>query len=70
LECSRPVPADHSYLVVPAQPRSQVGTIVAVEDLNWTAGSDIDQHGAVVAVLAEGEVIDSEDRHWPGLRIR
>ena len=63
------VPADHRHLAVAAQPPGQVRAVAAVEDLDRAVGGHIDQHGAVMAAFAEGEVVNAEHRHRPGRRV-
>ncbi|WSN62418.1 hypothetical protein OG195_42800 (plasmid) [Streptomyces sp. NBC_01362] len=52
-----------------AEPGSQVLAFAAVVEVQRPVGGHVDQYRAVVAALAEGEVVDAEDLHLADLRL-
>lgn len=61
------VPANDRHLGVIAEPGSQVLPVAAVVEVQRPVGGHVDQYRAVVAALAEGEVVDAEDLHLADL---
>ncbi|MEV7075051.1 hypothetical protein [Streptomyces sp. NPDC093990] len=46
-----------------AEPGGQVLTFAAVVEVQRPAGGHVDQYRAVMAALAEGEVVDTKELH-------
>lgn len=63
------VPANDPHLGVIAEPGDQVLAFAAVVEVQRPVGGHVDQDRAVVAALAEGEVVDTEDLHLADLRL-
>lgn len=57
------VPADHLNLGMLSQPSREIDPFPAVEQIQRAMGLHIDEHGAVVASSAKGEVVDAQHLH-------
>jgi hypothetical protein len=64
-----PVPANDLHLGVASEPGGQVLALAAVVEMQRTVGGHVDQHGAVMAALAEGEVVDAEHLDLTDVRL-
>jgi hypothetical protein len=65
---ARTVTTDHRHLRTVAQPGRQIPAVAPVEQIDWPAGLQIDQHSAVTATSPEGEVIHTQRTYR--LRVR
>jgi hypothetical protein len=65
-----PVPEDHLHLRLAFQPGDEGGGQPVREQVDGPAGLGVDQQCAVAAAPAEREVVDAEDPHGAGVRVR